>query len=164
MTAVSTSGITSGFLGKLRTQVKAVLDGILAAVAFTYTAGQRYLTIATSATNPQVGVSAGFLRFVSGIGAKVSEITAATYAVVDADFSLIANRAGTITLTLPAAASYTDRMLLVRTITANTVVSGASNVVPVAGGAAGTAILAGTAGKWAILQSDGTNWQIVAAG
>ncbi len=49
------------------------------------------------------------------------------------------------------------------TITANTVVSDASNVVPQAGGAAGTAILAATAGKFAELISNGTNWEIFAA-
>lgn len=90
--------------------------------------------------------------------------TTATYTVASSVTSVIANYAGTTTLTLPAAASYTGRILFVRTIQAQTVVSASSNVVPVAGGAAGTAILAATAGKWAMLQSDGTNWQIMAAG
>lgn len=87
--------------------------------------------------------------------------TGATYTVTDTDNWIIANRAGTITLTLPTASSYTGRAITVSTITANTVVSNASNVVPQAGGAAGTAILAATAGKWANLVSDGTNWQIM---
>jgi hypothetical protein len=51
----------------------------------------------------------------------------------------------------------------VRTITANTVVSASSNVVPAAGGAAGTAILSATAGKWAYLVYDGSSWQIQAS-
>lgn len=89
--------------------------------------------------------------------------TAATYSVTVYDESVIANRAGTVTLTLLAAASYPGRKLWVRTIQAQTVVSVSSNVVPLAGGAAGTAILSATAGKWAMLQSDGTNWQIMAA-
>lgn len=88
-------------------------------------------------------------------------VTAATYSVGTTDANLIFNRAGTVTVTLPAAASFAGRELLLRTITANTVVSASSNVVPAAGGAAGTAILAATAGKWALLQSDGTNWQIM---
>jgi hypothetical protein len=77
------------------------------------------------------------------------------------DSSLIANRAGTVTITLLAAASYPGQWLYVKTIQAQTVVSNASNVVPKAGGGAGTAILAGTAGNWAALQSDGTNWVIM---
>jgi hypothetical protein len=88
--------------------------------------------------------------------------TGATYTVTRNDTSIIANRAGTITLTLEAAAGVIGKNLLVRTIQAQTVVSATSNVVPRAGGAAGTAILAATAGNWAILQSDGTNYQIMA--
>jgi len=81
------------------------------------------------------------------------------YTVTDSDTVITCNKAGTLTLTLPTASSYPGRILIVRTITANTVVSASSNVVPAAGGAAGTAILAATAGKAAILMSDGTNWQ-----
>lgn len=93
--------------------------------------------------------------------APVTE-TAATHTVAIATSSLICNRAGTITVTLPSAATYPGRELRIRTITANTVVSNASNVVPLIGGAAGTAICAGVAGSWAHLHSDGTNWQIMA--
>lgn len=88
-------------------------------------------------------------------------ITAATYTVGMLDVNLIANLAGTVTLTLPSATINAGRTIIVRTITANTVVSASSNAVPLVGGAAGTAILAGTAGKWAQLVSDGTNWQIM---
>ncbi len=76
------------------------------------------------------------------------------------DSTIIANKAGTLTLTLPSAASFPGRELRVRTIQAQTVVSASANVVPMIGGSAGTAILAATAGKWADLQSDGANWQI----
>jgi len=96
-----------------------------------------------------------------GTGAPVT-ITDATYTVLDSDYSIIANRAGTITLTLPNASTYSGRILRVKTITANTVVSAGSNVVPLAGGSPVTDILAATAGKWVDLQSDGTNWQIMA--
>ena len=98
----------------------------------------------------------------TGVPRGIRTETGATYTVGTTDHSIIANRAGTITLTLPTASSFTGRELLVRTITANTVVSNASNVVPLAGGAAGTAIVGATAGLWALLQSDGTNWQIMA--
>lgn len=66
MATVSTSGITAGFLGKLRTQVKAVFDAILSALTITYTAGQRKLTLATSASNPTIGTSNGHLALTSG--------------------------------------------------------------------------------------------------
>lgn len=88
--------------------------------------------------------------------------TAATHTVALATSDLIANRAGTITVTLPAAATYPGRELHIKTITANTVVSNASNVVPLIGGAAATGICAGVAGSWARLKSDGTNWIIMA--
>lgn len=87
--------------------------------------------------------------------------TGATYSIAATDSYVILNRAGTVTLTLPAAASFAGRQLTVSTIQAQTVVSAASNVVPQAGGAAGTAILAATAGKWAKLVSDATNWIIM---
>lgn len=102
------------------------------------------------------------IRKIAGVAAPVT-VTAATYTVAVTDRDIIANRAGTVTLTLPAASSYTGREITVRTIQAQTVVSDASNVVPLVGGAAGTAILAATAGKWARLVSDGTNWQIMEA-
>lgn len=90
-------------------------------------------------------------------------VTASTYTVAAGIKTILVNFAGTCTLTLPAAASNKGREILVRTVTANTVVSNASNVVPLAGGAAATAILSATAGKWARLVSDGTSWQVMAA-
>lgn len=87
----------------------------------------------------------------------------ADYTVTDSDTVITCNKAGTLTLTLPTPSSYPGRVLVVRTITANTVVSASFNVVPLAGGAAGTAILAATAGKSALLMSDGTNWQNILA-
>jgi hypothetical protein len=88
-------------------------------------------------------------------------IAAATGTLATADFDLIVNNAGTCTLTLGTATA--GRTIYIRTITANTVISASSNIVPAAGGAAGTAILAATAGKWAKLVGDGSNWQIQAS-
>lgn len=90
-------------------------------------------------------------------------ITATTYTVAATDAWLIYNNGANGTITLPTAASYPGRALVIKTVTANTVVSAASNVVPLAGGAAGTAILAATAGKYAQLVSDGVNWIITQA-
>lgn len=88
--------------------------------------------------------------------------TGSTYSQVATDWSIIINYAGTHTITLLAASSYSGQTLLIKTITAHTVVSASSDVVPLAGGSADTAILAATAGKWALLQSDGSNWVIMA--
>ncbi len=87
---------------------------------------------------------------------------AATYTVLTTDGTIIQTTAASV-YTLPAAASYTGRILHLVTQFAGTVTSASSNVVPIAGGAAGTGILAATAGKFATLQSNGTDWVIVAA-
>ena len=100
-------------------------------------------------------------KYPAGLGSAPVTITSATSGVNATDTFLIANRAGTVTLTLPTASTSTGRILTVKTIQAQTVVSASSNVVPLAGGAAGTAILAATAGKFAQLVSDGTNWIIM---
>jgi hypothetical protein len=83
------------------------------------------------------------------------------FTVADTENWLICNKGSSLTVTLPSAASYIGREITIKTIQAQTVVSAASNVIPLAGGAAGTAILAGTAGKWGTLVSNGTNWEIM---
>jgi hypothetical protein len=87
-------------------------------------------------------------------------VTTATHTVARTTKTILVNHAGTCTLTLPAAASFYDREILVRTFTANAVVSASSNV-SVNGGAAATAILGASAGAWARLVSDGTVWHMV---
>lgn len=84
------------------------------------------------------------------------------YNALDTDSNIVFNAVGSCILNLPAASSAPGRIYRVRTIANQTVVSGASNVIPITGGAAGTAILPATAGKWVDLQSDGTSWQIIA--
>ncbi|WP_189400816.1 MULTISPECIES: hypothetical protein [unclassified Mesorhizobium] len=76
--------------------------------------------------------------------------------------NIICNKGSTLTVTLPAASSFTGRRIRIKTIQAFTVVSASSNVAPMTSATAGTAILAATAGKWADLHSDGTNWVIMA--
>lgn len=90
--------------------------------------------------------------------AKTSDFT-----VGDSENVIINNKSGsTCTVTLPAAATWTGREILIQNYQAQTVVSASSNVVPLGGGSAGTAILSGTAGRWATLISNGTNWIIMA--
>ncbi len=94
------------------------------------------------------------------------EITDAAYTVAPSNFStlsLIANRAGTVTLTMPDAVAWSGLTIQVKTIQAQAVASAASDVVPLTGGSASTGILAATDGKWATLTSDGTSWIIMAA-
>jgi len=88
----------------------------------------------------------------------------ADFTVAATENVLINNKTGSAcVVTLPAAASWVGRRILIKTIQAQAVNSASSNVVPLAGGAAGSAIVAGTAGNWAELVSDGTNWIIMAS-
>jgi hypothetical protein len=102
---------------------------------------------------------------VNGSFAINAPVTVTTnYTVADTASFIISNRAATNTLTLPAAATSTGRVLFISTIGGNfTVVSASSNVVPRAGGAASTSILPATDGSWAMLVCDGTNWIIMAS-
>lgn len=76
---------------------------------------------------------------------------------------IIVNNAGSTTVTLPAASSWTGREVTFKTIQAQTLVSASSNVVPSTSATAGTAVLPATDGAWATLVSNGTNWVIMAA-
>jgi hypothetical protein len=87
-------------------------------------------------------------------------VTTATYTVLATDYSIVANFAGTVTLTLPST-GMAGRILWVKTVNSQAVVSSASNVNPLTG-ATGTAILAATAGKWAMIHFDGSLWQTMA--
>ena len=93
-----------------------------------------------------------------------TDVTGATYSVADTDNTIAANRAGTVTLTLPAVANYVGRRLRILTYQSQTVVSAASNVIPLVGGSAAAGILSATAGKWADLDCDGSaNWRTMAS-
>lgn len=102
---------------------------------------------------------------VNGSFALNAPVTVTTnYTVADNVTFIISNRAATNTLTLPAAATSTGRVLFISTIGGNfTVISASSNVVPRAGGAASTSILPATDGSWAMLVCDGINWIIMAS-
>lgn len=91
-------------------------------------------------------------------GLTSAPVTQTTNFTVGSSGWYICNGAGSITVTLPAAASNAGRIITIKTIAAQTVVSASSNVVPLASATAGTAILAATAGKYAKLVSDGANW------
>jgi hypothetical protein len=97
------------------------------------------------------------------VAAVTTPITASTYTVPDTDTFVIFNSASAISVTLPAAASYTGRTLHFKTISTGAVTSATSNVVALATTtAAATIFSANTAGKWTTLVSNGTNWVIMA--
>jgi hypothetical protein len=127
-----------------------------------YTNSTSKLSI-TSAGNVGIGAASPVNKLqVNGSFGRNAPVTkAASFTLGDAENWLICNGTATITVTLPAASSWTGREVMIKTIAAFTVVSASSNVVPLVGGAAGTAILAATAGKFATLVSDGTNWIIM---
>jgi hypothetical protein len=79
------------------------------------------------------------------------------------DNSIIINASGTFTLTLLGAAAYPGRILYVKSIAAQIVNSGSSNVVPIGSATAGNVIFPATAGKYTVLQSDGSNWITLAS-
>ena len=87
----------------------------------------------------------------------------ANFSLADNENWVVCNGAGTITVTFPTASANTGRVVWIKTIAAQTVVSASSNVLPIATATAGTAILAATAGTWAMLVCDGTNWVTMAS-
>ena len=87
----------------------------------------------------------------------------ASFTLGDTENFVVCNGAGSITVTFPTASANTGRVVWVKTIAAQTVVSASSNVLPISSATPGTAILAGTAGAWAMLVCDGTNWVIMAS-
>lgn len=96
----------------------------------------------------------------SGASVSSAPVTATSnYTVATTDTWIINNKTGSsLTVTLPAAASYIGRELTIQNYQAQTVISASSNVIYIGGGAAGTAILAASVGDSATLVSDGTNW------
>jgi hypothetical protein len=106
--------------------------------------------------------SDGFATVTGSFGRGAPVTKTGNFTLAATENWIICNGSGSITVTLPAASSWTGRELTIKTIAAQTVVSASSNVVPLNSGTAGTAILSANAGRWATLVSDGTNWVIMA--
>lgn len=105
----------------------------------------------------------GFTTLTGSFGRGAPVTKTGNFTLAATENWVICNGASTITVTLPAAASWTGREVMLKTIAAQTVVSATANILPLASATPGTAILAATAGKWATLVSDGTNWVVMAA-
>lgn len=84
-----------------------------------------------------------------------------TYTVAATDVDIVANRATTITFTMPDPTEWLGRVITIKTIQAQAVVSASANVVPVDSATPGTAILPATAGASVTCKCDGTNWVIM---
>ena len=87
----------------------------------------------------------------------------ASFSLADTENFVVCNGAGSITVTFPTASANSGRVVWIKTIAAQTVVSASSNVKPINSNTSGTAILAGTAGTWAMLVCDGTDWVVMAS-
>ena len=90
-------------------------------------------------------------------------IKTASFTLADVENFIVCNGAGSITVTFPSAAVSAGRVVWIKTIAAQTVVSAATNVKPIGTNTAGTAILAASAGAWAMLVCDGTDWVVMAS-
>jgi len=130
-------------------------------------------TVATATTTPAITLTTSVTGVLKGNGTAISAAVVNTdyfapsapvtktadFTVAATEVWLINNKSGsTCTVTLPAASSWTGRVLRFQNYQVRAVVSASSNVVPLAGGAAGTSILLASSGDSATLVSDGSNW------
>jgi len=111
-------------------------------------------TNATSASGARNNLDVDYVFFATTAGAAVSLTSNRVFIVNTGSFS-------TTTLDLTPATS--GRMYMVKNLASGTVVSGASNVIPLNGGSASTDILSAgnVTPQWCTLVCDGTNWHIM---
>ena len=130
-------------------------------------------TVATATTTPAITISTSITGVIKGNGTAISAAVVNTdylapsapvtktadFTVAATDVWLINNKSGsTCTATLPAASSWSGRVLRFQKYQTQALVSASSNVVPLTGGAAGTSMLLASSGDSATLVSDGSNW------
>ena len=135
-------------------------------------------TVATATTTPAITLTTSITGVLKGNGTAISAAVANTdyvplstvltktadYTITGTDTWIINNKTGSaLTLTFPAASSWTGRSITVKNMQAQAVNSASSNIVPIDSTTAGTAILLGVVGNWATIMSDGTNWVIMQA-
>ena len=116
-----------------------------------------------TATGAVTGASATVTGALTGTQFKLNApvTKTASFSLGDAENFVVCNGAGSITVTFPTASANTGRVVWLKTIAAQTVVSASSNVLPIGSATPGTAILAASAGANATLVCDGTNWVIM---
>jgi hypothetical protein len=158
-TATTTPAIT------MSTSISGLLYGNGTAIAATtvsaplaYSAGTLSITQSGTVSNGYLS-STDWNTFNNKQSTSAPVIYTANFSVAVTDNWIINNKSGSsCTATLPAASSYSGRVLHFQNYQAQTLVSASSNVIPLAGGAAGTSILLASSGDSATLVSDGTNW------
>jgi hypothetical protein len=164
------------FAGKAQFGSTASADAYVKLAAGTSTAGTSplKLTAGTNLAAPEAGAlefdgnlwyatPSSATRMTVAMSKPVgAAVTAATYTQLQSDTELLFNSSGGCTITLLPAASYPGRKLWVQNISAQTLLSGSSNVIPNGSTTAGATILPATAGAWAVLESNGSNWQVLA--
>jgi hypothetical protein len=119
------------------------------------------VTVTGAITGASVSVTGALNGTMLDLNAPVTKT--ASFTLGDTENFVVCNGAGSITVTFPSAAANTGRIVWIKTIAAQTVVSASSNVKPINSGTAGTAILAASAGAWAMLVCDGTDWVVMAS-
>lgn len=122
----------------------------------------------TGAVAATGAVSAASVTATGALNGTMLDLTApvtktVSFTLGDTENFVVCNGAGSITVTFPTASANTGRLVWIKTIAAQTVVSASSNVKPISSGTAGTAILAASAGAWAMLVCDGTDWVVMAS-
>lgn len=117
------------------------------------------VTVTGAVTAASVSVTGALNGTMLDLNAPVTKTTSFTLA--DNENFVVCNGAGSITVTFPTASASTGRVVWIKTIAAQTVVSASSNVLPIGSATPGTAILAASAGANAMLVCDGTNWVIM---
>ena len=117
------------------------------------------VTVTGPVTAASVSVTGALSGTMLDLNAPVTKT--ASFTLGDTENFVVCNGAGSITVTFPTAAASTGRVVWIKTIAAQTVVSASSNVLPIGSATPGTAILAASAGANAMLVCDGTNWVIM---
>ena len=172
-TAAGTTGqVLTATTGSAPTWAAPATSGTVTSVSVTSANGFAG-TVATATSTPAITLTTTITGVLKGNGTAISAATAntdyqivsapvtktANFTVADTDLWLINNKPTTAcTVTLPAASSWTGRVLNFQTYQAQTTISASSNVVPVGGGSAETSILLASVGDATTLVSDGTNW------
>ena len=162
-TAENIPAATSTFLGGIKVGRGLDMDsnGVLSVSSSNYNAG---LSInGTMTATSFVGDGSGLTNLTTvASGSPPMTVTTASYQTDDNTRLLIVNNsAGPTTILLPNHTLSSGRVIKIKTIQAQSVISMTPTVVPLNSETPGTAILSGVAGKWAELVSDGTNWVIM---
>ena len=128
-----------------------------------YSPGADEMALATAGMGRLFVDANGFTNHTGAIGRGAPVTKTGNFTLGVAENWIIINSPSIITVTLPAASSWTGREVSFKTVQSG-LISASSDVVPLVGGAAGTSILSAQAGRHATLVSDGSNWVIMNAG